>query len=153
MNSMAVDKDELVEEIKEEIKELEAKAEEVKETKPLVATSLADARALLERDFLVQGSSGIVYKLDMCNQPAYARLMGKMEGGDTAGLTQFVIKNMLSLGVDILPDIILEPKVGPNGLDPNKLPPADITLIVGSFIAGPSTTGSELEEDESFRDE
>ncbi len=151
---MAVNKDELVEEIKEEIKELEAKVEEnVKKTAELTVTSLEEARKLLEQDFLIQCSSGIVYKLDMCNQPAYARLMGKMEGGDTAGLTQFVIKNMLSLGVDILPDIILEPKIGPGGIDPNKLPPADITQIVGSFIAGPSAVGTFLEEDESFRDE
>lgn len=116
------------------------------------ATSLEEARALLEQEFLITAPSGITYKVDMLNQAAYARLMAKMEGSDQASISQFVVRNIMVLGKDILPDIIIEPKVGEDGISPDKLPPADINMIVSFFIAGPSAVrGMRLEEEETFR--
>lgn len=118
------------------------------------ATSLEEAQKLLERDFLITGPSGIVYKVDMLNQSAYARLMAKMEGSDQASISQFVVRNIMVLGKEILPDIIIEPKVGEDGILPDKLPPADINMLVSYFIAGPGVQrGMGIVETESFRDE
>ncbi len=59
----------------------------------------------------------------------------------------------MTLGKDILPDIVIEPKIGPEGISADRIPPSDINIIVGAFITGPSASGTFLEEDESFHDE
>lgn len=116
------------------------------------ATSLAEAKRLLERDFFIKGPSGITYQLDMLNQAAYAKLMSKMEGDSQSKISEFIVKNMVTLGMEILPDIVIEPKVGDGGIAANRIPPSDINIIVGAFISGP-TSGSFVEQDESFRSE
>lgn len=122
-----------------------------KKEKGQQATSLEEAKKLLERDFFVKGPSGIVYQIDMLNQAAYAKLMAKMEGDTQSKISEFVVQNMVLLGKDILPDIVIKPKIGPGGLSADKIPPSDINIILGAFISGPTTKGF-LEEDESFRD-
>lgn len=120
------------------------------EKKGLKATSLEEAKKLLDRDFFVKGPSGIVYQVDMLNQAAYAQLMSKMEGDTQSKISEFVVQNMVLLGKDILPDIVIEPKIGPDGISADMIPPSDINIILGAFISGPTASGF-LEDDESFR--
>lgn len=119
------------------------------------ATSVEEARKRLHQDFLLTAPSGITYKIDMLNQTAYARLMSKMEGSDQASVGQFIMRNLVTLGKDILPEIVLKPKIGSeDGLMVEEIPPSDINMIVGAFVAGPSAiTGMTLADEESFRDE
>lgn len=115
------------------------------------ATSTEEARKILEKDFFVTGPSGIVYEVDMLNQAAFARLMSKMEGTDQKSITKFVMDNLVELSTDLLPDIVITPKIGEDGIPVEKVPPADLNIIFAAFMTGPSA--KKLEDDESFRGE
>lgn len=116
------------------------------------ASSLSEAEKLLKRDFLITAPSGVTYQIDMSNKQAYARLMSKMEGGTKESVSQFIVRNLVMLGEEIVPEIVLEPKIGNGGISMDFIPPSDINLILGVFIAGPSiVTGMSPEEEETFR--
>ena len=117
------------------------------------ASSLAAAQALLDRDFLITAPSGVTYRIDMANKTAYARLMGKMEGGTKESVSQFIVRNLVVLGEEIIPEIVLEPVIGEGGLPLDKVPPSDINMILGLFIAGPGfMAGMSDSEEQTFRE-